>query len=75
METFEAMVVSKKFDDENTYEQTSLWNIWYLTPRVFEKEAQDKALQEVKVKAEEEIELAAKPKPRQSHALQDDKER
>lgn len=44
--TFESMAVSNAFDHEGTAKQDSLWTIWYLTPRVFEKEAQDKALQE-----------------------------
>jgi hypothetical protein len=41
--TFESMAVSNKFDDEGLEEQISLWNVWYLTPRIFEKEAEDKA--------------------------------
>ena len=44
--TFESMAVSSTFDDEGTRKQDSLWTIWYLTPRVFEKEAKDKMLQE-----------------------------
>lgn len=43
---FESMAVSNKFDDEGLEVQVSYWNIWYLTPRVFEKEAEDKALQD-----------------------------
>lgn len=46
--TFEAMAVSSAFDDEGTKKQESLWTIWHLTPRVFEKEAEDKALQEAR---------------------------
>lgn len=42
---FESMAVSNLFDDEGIGEQDSLWTIWYLTPRVFEKEAEDAALQ------------------------------
>ena len=34
------------FDDEGTKQQNSLWSIWSLTPRVFEKEARDKIAQE-----------------------------
>ncbi|MCJ1431026.1 hypothetical protein MMC27_000376 [Xylographa pallens] len=45
---FESMAVSSSFDDEGIGRQDSLWNIWYLTPRLFEKEAKDKALQESK---------------------------
>ena len=47
MATFEAMAVSNVFDDEGTAKQESLWTIWHLTPRVFEKEAEEKALQEI----------------------------
>lgn len=43
---FEAMAVSRTFDDEGLEKQTSLWTIWHLTPRVFEKEAKDEALHE-----------------------------
>jgi len=39
---FESMAISNKFDDEGSEAQTSLWNIWYLTPRVFEKEEEDR---------------------------------
>lgn len=44
--TFESMAVSTAFDNEGIGKQDSLWTIWYLTPRVFEKEAEDKALRE-----------------------------
>jgi len=44
--TFESMAVSSVFDEESLDRQGSLWSIWYLTPRVFEKEAEDKALEE-----------------------------
>ncbi|KAI4190482.1 MAG: hypothetical protein L6R41_000787 [Letrouitia leprolyta] len=43
---FEAMAVSNDFDNEGLERQDSLWSIWYLTPRVFEKEAEDRALHE-----------------------------
>ena len=43
--TFENMSVDSTFDDEHTKQQDSWWNIWKLTPRVFEKEARDKALE------------------------------
>ena len=46
MVTVESMSVSNNFDDEGLDRQGSLLNIWYLTPRVFEKEARDKAVQE-----------------------------
>jgi hypothetical protein len=41
---FESMAVSNKFDNESLEEHVSLWNVWYLTPRVFEKEGEDKRL-------------------------------
>lgn len=37
---FESMAVSEAFDSESKPGQDSLWTIWYLTPRVFEKEAE-----------------------------------
>ena len=43
---FEMMAVSTTFDDEGTSKQDSLWTIWHLTPRVFEKEMEEKALRE-----------------------------
>ena len=43
---FESMAVSDVYDNEGTKKQNSLWTIWFLTPRVFEKEAEDKILQE-----------------------------
>ena len=52
--TFEAMAVSSAFDTEGMGKQDSLWTTWYLTPRVFEKEAEDKALQEAEQKAMQE---------------------
>lgn len=45
--TFDNMCVDFTFDDEHTAEQDSWWNIWKLRPRVFEKEAKDKALEEM----------------------------
>ncbi|KAL8841056.1 MAG: hypothetical protein Q9170_001081 [Blastenia crenularia] len=50
LSVFESMAVSKDFDDEGLGRQGSLWSIWYLTPRVFEKEAEDKALYEAQHK-------------------------
>lgn len=41
---FESMAVSNKFDNEGMKDQVTLWNIWYLTPRVFEKEEEEKAI-------------------------------
>ncbi|KAL8957644.1 MAG: hypothetical protein Q9193_005138 [Seirophora villosa] len=54
--TFESMAVSSVFDAEATEEQKSLWSMWYLTPRVFEKEAQDRALEEAHEKLSRELE-------------------
>ena len=48
---FESMAVSSAFDSEGIGKQDSLRTIWYLTPRVFEKEAEDKALQAAERKA------------------------
>lgn len=43
------MAVGDAFDDEGIGKQDSIWDIiLYLTPRVFEKETEDKALQETK---------------------------
>ncbi|KAI4159456.1 MAG: hypothetical protein L6R39_000358 [Caloplaca ligustica] len=50
---FDSMAVSNIFDDEGLGKQGSLWSIWYLTPRVFEKEADDNALQEAQQKLSE----------------------
>ena len=57
---FESMAISNKFDDEDTEEQVSLWNIWALTPRVFEKEAEDKALEEAQKETQKRFENAKK---------------
>ncbi|KGO70586.1 hypothetical protein PITC_051800 [Penicillium italicum] len=48
---FESMAVSNKFDNEGMKDQTSYWNIWYLTPRVFEKVEEDRIVQEARTKA------------------------
>ncbi|KAF2093985.1 hypothetical protein NA57DRAFT_68971 [Rhizodiscina lignyota] len=45
--TFENMSVDSTFDDEHTKQQDSWWNVWKLTPRTFEKEARDKAFEEM----------------------------
>ncbi|KAI9680874.1 MAG: hypothetical protein M1817_004314 [Caeruleum heppii] len=44
--TFESLAVSSTFDDEGVGRQESLWSVWFLTPRVFEREAADKALRD-----------------------------
>ena len=51
---FESMAVSDVFDNEGTEKQNSIWTIWYLTPRVFEKEAEDKVLQEAQQRLSQE---------------------
>lgn len=51
MHTFESMAVSNKFDNEGMVDQVTYWNVWYLTPRVFEKEAEERALQSVREEA------------------------
>lgn len=50
-ETFEAMAVSNKFDYDRNAALPSLWSVWSLTPRVFEKEAADKAMEDAKREA------------------------
>lgn len=74
---FESMAVSNKFDNEGMKQQVTYWNIWYLTPRVFEKEAEAKAIHKARKKAAEKAlqkaaERAAKsaqdnPKPGVTH--------
>jgi hypothetical protein len=54
-QTFESMSISSDFDNEGTPRQTSIWAIWYLTPRVFEKEARDRELQQAAEKHEQHI--------------------
>ena len=51
---FESMAVSNAFDREGIGTQDSLRTIWYLTPRVFEKEAEERELLEAQQKAEQE---------------------
>lgn len=46
MQVFESMAVSNKFDGEGLKDQVSYWNVWYLTPRVFEKEEEDRLMLE-----------------------------
>lgn len=64
--TFESMAVSSAFDSEGLGKQNSLWTIWYLTPRVFEKEADDKALRDAQRKASLEAEQKAKQETKQA---------
>ena len=46
---FESMAVSNVFDDEGIGKQGSPCTVWHLIPRVFEKEAEDRALQEAEL--------------------------
>lgn len=48
MQIFESMAVSNKFDNEGLKEQVSRWNVWYLTPRLFEKEEEDRIEQKAR---------------------------
>ncbi|KAJ6049543.1 uncharacterized protein N7446_007129 [Penicillium canescens] len=52
MQTFESMAVSNKFDNEGIKHQVSHWNVWYLTPRVFEKEEEDRIMREARATSE-----------------------
>jgi hypothetical protein len=45
---FESLAVTNQFDSEGTNEQISIWSIWALTPRLFEKEATDRVREEQK---------------------------
>ena len=72
--TFESMAVSSVFDNEGIGKQDSLWTIWYLTPRVFEKEAEDKALQEAQQKALQEAEQKATQEAQEKIASQETKQ-
>ena len=66
--TFESMAVSNAFDDEGIGKQDSLWTIWYLTPRVFEKEAEEKALEEEQQKAGQKGQKLSDPSKIQQNA-------
>ena len=47
---FESMAVSNIFDNEATGKQDSVWTVFALTPRVFEKEAEARAMQDTQRK-------------------------
>lgn len=72
--TFESMAVSNIFDNEGIGKQNSLWTIWYLTPRVFEKEAEDKALQKAQQKALREAEQKATQEAQETIISQETKQ-
>ncbi|CAK7227590.1 hypothetical protein SBRCBS47491_006622 [Sporothrix bragantina] len=50
MRVFELMAVSNKFDDEGQPDQVTYMNVWYLTPHLFEKEAEDKAVHDTQMR-------------------------
>ncbi|PVH77337.1 hypothetical protein DL98DRAFT_561611 [Cadophora sp. DSE1049] len=68
MTKFEDMAVSNEFDDERLEGQGSLWNVWHLTPRIFEKEAEDKRRQEAQEKAVEEAERRGQAREEKKNA-------
>ncbi|PYI25935.1 hypothetical protein BP00DRAFT_467496 [Aspergillus indologenus CBS 114.80] len=41
---FEGLAVSHRFDNEGLRDQVTYWSVWYLTPRVFEKEERDRRM-------------------------------
>lgn len=43
---FHDMIISEKFDDEDSTQQESMQGVWDLTPRLFEKEAEDRAFEQ-----------------------------
>ncbi|KAL8693051.1 MAG: hypothetical protein Q9224_003834 [Gallowayella concinna] len=67
--TFESMAVSNAFDDEGLWSQGSLWSIWTLTPRVFEKEAEDKAARIAQKQVLQRSEVIARPWLQRATAL------
>jgi len=72
--TFESMAVSNAFDNEGIGQQNSVWTIWYLTPRVFEKEAEETELQKVRQKALQEAEQKASQEPQEAMRSQKSKQ-
>lgn len=59
LEAFEELAVSNVFDTEDSGKKGSLWTVWHLTPRVFEKEEEDRARRDAEEKAKESAERAA----------------
>ena len=49
------MSISEDFDNEGTDTQTSVWLVWYLTPRMFEKEARERHAEQVREESEQHI--------------------
>jgi len=58
MTTFEAMSLSNQFDEESTKPPMTYWNIWYLTPRIFEKRSE---------RADRVLTMKSEPSDRQLH--------
>ncbi|MCJ1370460.1 hypothetical protein MMC20_001673 [Loxospora ochrophaea] len=71
---FESMAISNAFDNEGIGKQDSLWTIWYLTPRVFEKEAEDKALEEARQRALQEAKQKAMQEAQKNIVSQEPKQ-
>ncbi|CAG7918041.1 unnamed protein product [Penicillium olsonii] len=69
MAVFESMAVSNKFDNEGFEDQTSYWNVWYLTPRVFEKEEEDRIARAAQAEAQARFEGRSKQPPMQQVSL------
>ncbi|KAL8912807.1 MAG: hypothetical protein Q9171_002265 [Xanthocarpia ochracea] len=67
--TFESMAVSNAFDDEGIGNQASIWSIWSLTPRVFEKKAEDLALQQAKDTSSPKSEAVITPRLKRATVL------
>lgn len=59
------MAVRSAFDTEGIENQDSLWTILYLAPRVFVKEAEEKALEKAQQEAPPEAEQKATQKTKQ----------
>ncbi|KAL8711200.1 MAG: hypothetical protein Q9220_004345 [cf. Caloplaca sp. 1 TL-2023] len=66
---FEHMAVSKALDEEEISKQGSFWSIWSLTPRVFEKEAAENALEQAQRDCSYEVEEAPAPKIKRAYNL------
>ncbi|KAL8993465.1 MAG: hypothetical protein Q9169_006321 [Polycauliona sp. 2 TL-2023] len=70
--TFDSMAVSNAFDDEDIGNQGTMWSIWSLTPRVFEKEAEDRAMQEARDRVAQESEVFTAPKLKRATIINDE---
>jgi hypothetical protein len=63
---FESMAVSNKIDNEGMEGQVTFWNTWYLTPRVFEKEEEDKLMEDARAEATQRAAQQASRKEKES---------